>query len=518
MDSHLFNRVTPGDLFERLDSEYYSTDLMNNEDKLSSFKQVALKNVVDNSVPNNISDLTSNGSFEFLRGIEFNTNSGIPFIRTQNLMDNYLSDDEYLFVSLNSSEKVKKSLCGTGDLIVCRKGKVGSASSVPPRLQGAAISENITRFVLGKGRDADFISVFLNSRHGRKRFLREATGVIQKWINNEKLREIKIIDANNTVQKYIGDKARQAECLREWAKQLRANVDSVLNNLVLPINAKPSKYKFTKVSILEDRLDPRPYRSNMVDLVNKIETLEHDKLFSLVTFSSGLSVSSNDFIEDNYAVPLVRIRNISADGFIGLDTGISNLIHDEAANYQAEEGMIVLGMDGNFRAQFFINEELPMLVNQRVAMLKAKGMRPELLTHWLNRPEGQIQLNQWAVKTTVEHTSLTDIAKVLIPRLNENKETELANKLLNARYSIRFSKKLTNLAKILVEELIEGRVSEAELVANQQALDAGDDSLDRALVERITTNGIDNESSPLFEDIDQLYDLLTQADEAMQEA
>jgi type I restriction enzyme S subunit len=67
----------------------------------------------------------------------------------------------------------------------------------------------------------------------------------------------------------------------------------------------------------------------------------------------------------------------------------------------------------------------------------------------------------------------------------------------------------------LVENLIEGIVSEAELVSAQQALDAGDESLDRALLERMTAEGIDGEGSPLFDDIDQLYELLEQAKQAL---
>jgi SRSO17 transposase len=63
-------------------------------------------------------------------------------------------------------------------------------------------------------------------------------------------------------------------------------------------------------------------------------------------------------------------------------------------------------MDGEFRAQVLIEAELPQHVNQRVAMLKATGIRPELLCAWLSRVEGQHQMNRWAVKTTVEHTSL----------------------------------------------------------------------------------------------------------------
>ena len=41
--------------------------------------------------------------------------------------------------------------------------------------------------------------------------------------------------------------------------------------------------------------------------------------------------------------------------------------------------MIVLGMDGIFRAQFFLSDELPMLVNQRVGMITANDSEESVL-------------------------------------------------------------------------------------------------------------------------------------------
>lgn len=152
--------------------------------------------------------------------------------------------------------------------------------------------------------------------------------------------------------------------------------------------------------------------------------------------------------------------------------------------------MIVVGMDGIFRAQFFISDELPMLVNQRVAMLSPQSIRGELLTHWLNRPEGQMQLNQWAVKTTVEHTSLSDIGRVLIPRLDKSLENKLSDYLLNARLAYRYAKFLTQVAKTLVEALIEGQLTEQQLIQAQQALEDGDNSLDQAILSKLSAEGM----------------------------
>ncbi|MEZ7207745.1 hypothetical protein [Pseudoalteromonas sp. DY56-GL79] len=440
-----------------------------------------------------------------------------PCLKTKNVQDLIADTSPADWADVSSINDLAKVQVGKGDLLINLTG-AGSIGRVSVYYGDdlPITNQHIAKMSPNKLIDEGYLVAYLRSFYA-ERALEQGVAGSTGQINmvNEHVRCTPVRICHSSAQKYIGEKVRQAERLRAWAKQLKADVNSVLDDLALPIHAKPDMFSYAKKSILGDRLDPRPYRSNVVDLVDSIESLDHDKLSKLVIFSSGCPVSSNDFVEENFAIPLVRIRNIAEEGFKGLDIGITQHTYDEAANYHAKEGMIVLGMDGYFKAQFCIPEELPMLINQRVAMLAVNGIRAELLTHWLNRPEGQLQLNQWAVKTTVEHTSLTDLAKVLIPRLNDSLEDELANKLSNARYSIRLSYKLTNLAKHLVENLIEGIVSEAEIVSAQQALEAGDDSLDRALLERMTAEGVDGEGDPLFDDIEQLYDLLEQAEQAL---
>lgn len=504
-------------LDDRLDAEFYNPEALRS---IQRMKEVG--NVVT------LGSLISEGYRVVYHGTDsihgLNKSQLLPFLSpTQIDKDGAISFEKTDLLPKYYKEEYPKGLAKEGELLVEVKGNVAKVAVVPSIFpDNLMVSGSLYKAIIDSNKaDTHYVLAFLKCSNGQVLKNRLTSNTIINYIAKDALYSIPVFKISMMAQKYIGDKVRQAERLRAWAEQLRTNVDTVLDDLALPIHAKPNIYSYADKSILGDRLDPRPYRSNVVDLVDKIKLSEHKKLTDIVTFSSGCPVPSNDFIDGDYAVPLVRIRNIASDDFKGLDTGVSQRTYVEAENYQAKEGMIVLGMDGYFRAQFFINEELPMLVNQRVAMLHPSGIRSELLTYWLNRPEGQLQLNQWAVKTTVEHTSLTDIAKVLIPRLDENEENQLANKLLNVRYSIRLSKKLTDLAKLLVEELIEGKISEAELVAAQQALEAGDDTLERELLERVAADGIDGAGAPLFDDIDQLYELLeqaAQAEESMPEA
>lgn len=496
---------------ERFDTDFYDPDAI-----------VALQKIYD--FPNyetfgSSGDVWGFGAYELCNAIvESELNDSPGFIKIKDINSPFINEEKVIRVTQSSHSLLKAAHVQCGDIIVSIAGTIGSSAIIPSSKVKYSANQALVKYRANDLLfDHYYVLSFTLSSHFKKIAKREAGGAVQKNLYLFNFERMPIPKPSELAQKYIGDKVRQAERLRAWARELVSQVDAELDKLALPIHKKPSLYSYSNKGLLDDRLDPRPYRSNVVELVSQILAIPHDTMSTLVVFSSGCPVKSSDFCENQFDVPLVRIRNIGVKGFIGLDTGVKERVYTDTFNYQAKQNMVVLGMDGHFRAQYFVQEDLPMLVNQRVAMLLPKGIRSELLTHWLNRSEGQLQLNQWAVKTTVEHTSLTDIAKVLIPRLEENRENELANKLLNARYSQILVSKLTQLAKLLVEDLIEGQLKEEQLVAAYQVREGGDYQLDHALLARMTTKGIDGDGTALFDDLEQLEDLLQQAELAMQE-
>ncbi len=494
---------------KRLDPKFYSPEQIVNEKKLSALFSEPLESLRIEDAPIVYGILKPEGTSEGLYRVA----------KAEKFQGMFVDSDDCDEVSKTVYESFKRSVAKTGDVLIAIGGYVGRPAILNVK-SGANcnINRHISRVRVDSSKiDPYYLVVFLSSRHGQKRLERQITGSVQAGINLEDLREVHVSLFEKATQKYIGDKVRQAEQLRAWAKRLRASVDDKLNSLNLPINEPPQLLNRVSVQTMEDRLDPRPYRSHYLHLVNEIEKLPHDSINSLVGLASGCPVSSKDFL-DNAGIPLVRIRNIGFDDFVGLDTGVSKDVYQDASKYQAKEKMIVVGMDGIFRSQFFVADELPMLVNQRVAMLVPQKIRGELLTHWLNRPEGQMQLNQWAVKTTVEHTSLSDIGRVLVPRLEESLESKLADDLLNARLAYRYAKFLTQAAKTLVEALIEGQLTEQQLIQAHQALGDGDNSLDQAILSKLSDEGYAVEGAkPLFSDIDELYRLLGSAAQAAAE-
>ena len=501
-----FFRTNSSILVERLDPNFYQPSLVENDKLIKSKGWVELQSLYEASGIGN----TSAVEWYYSEAAD-----SIPYISGKVIKSFNIDLDECQRISLDSHKnELTKSALKPTDVLVIRKGDMGNACVVPSEVNEANCSSEVIYLKMKASSDPYYLVSYLNCDQGQKAFKRLGRGTIIPGVSLLDVPRLPIPKVSEFVQKYIGDKVRQAEQLRAWAKLLRTSVDAHLNSLNLPINEPPALLNRVSAQTMEDRLDPRPYRTHYLCLVREIEKLPHDSISTLVELASGCPVSSNDFLE-NSGIPLVRIRNIGFDDFIGLDTGVSQDVYQDATKYQAKDKMIVVGMDGIFRSQFFISDELPMLVNQRVAMLSPQNIRGELLTHWLNRPEGQMQLNQWAVKTTVEHTSLSDIGRVLIPRLDKSLENKLADYLLNARLAYRYAKFLTQVAKTLVEALIEGQLTEQQLIQAQQALEDGDNSFDQAILSKLSAEGYAIEgATPLFSDVDELYSLLEEAAQA----
>lgn len=78
----------------------------------------------------------------------------------------------------------------------------------------------------------------------------------------------------------------------------------------------------------------------------------------------------------------------------------------------------------------------------------------------------------------------SNLANILVPNFDSVDLAAVADTYKSRYWAMRFAQVLTEAAKLLVESLIEGQVTESQLIAAQQALEAGDDSLDRAILAR----------------------------------
>jgi type I restriction enzyme S subunit len=499
--THHINIISPGEITILLSAQSYRPDVTAAIKRIKTFNWKTLQELVVNKI--------SPGPHPKYGG-------DYPCLKTRNVSDLIATLEPADYANVDDIDNLERLTVKQGDLLInlTGAGSIGRVSVYYGNILPIT-NQHIARMTVDESYDEAYVAAFLRSWWG-ERVLEQGVAGSTGQINmvNDHVRSIPVVIVDRYAQTYIGNKVRQAELLKGWAKLIESSANKKLDSLLTPYERDPKKFAITGFLELEDRLDPRPYRNHYKSMVNEIKNHTYSEVGDIAKLSSGDPVPSELFGQEG--IPLIRIRNVGSNDFIDLDAWLPNDYVKNKQQYNARVGDIVVGMDGIFRAQFFIDYDLPARINQRVAIFRCHDIEHELLCFWLNRVEGQNQLNQWAVKTTVEHTSLDYISRIVIPRFDSTEELNLAKKLNTRRRVTYLSKKCSEAAKCIIEALIEGQLTEAQLIDAQQALEEGDNSKDRDILNKLTDKGYLAEGGkPLFNDLDKLYELLDDAKDAI---
>lgn len=451
--------IAPRDLEQRIDAAFYGAPFVENQRRIEASAQC--ERLDDLRQPKRP---ITNG----IRGPEFGDTAN-RMLRLQDIDMLWFDSAAALRVSDAQFQQNRRAHCLPGDILLAIGGYIGIVGKVvdsAPQTMGQHSA--LLAFDPGKV-DRDYALVFFSSHPGTMLCQRYVSGGVQAGINLEDVREIRIPVPHQDIQRAIGNKVRKAERLRELAAYWTQVAHAKMDNQSIEFDKDPAQSNWIALADLNSRLDTQPYRTHFLSLHKALLSSSAAPLSKLAVVSGGDPVSSDEF--DGQGVPLVRIRDIQPTGFAAPDVHVPESYFCAKPQCAARPGRIVMGMDGEFRAQFFIESDLPRFINQRVAIVDCKTIRPELLVAWLNRAEGQLQLARWAVQTTVAHTSLSDIRELLIPRLADDEEEWLADAFLRARKADAEAVLLINTARAAVESLIDGTLDKAALLAAGEAIE-----------------------------------------------
>ena len=502
----------------RFDPEHYTPKSVQLEMILDTMNAEELRLVVAPDRP------ITNG----VRGPDI-VKSQFKLVRLQNCIDWQVDFEHCQTISQSQFYSNKRASLKVDDIVVAIGGYLGNAAIVLEE-ESAVIGQHsaLLSFHGVNAIDSRFVLAYLNSLYGEIQFSRWSRGSVQVGLNLGDVAKIRIPRPNLQAQKYIGNKVRQAESLRSYKKRSIKHVRTILDQ-VLPGHPEesPLSNRVGSISFRNEGWGPRSYRKHRLTLRAAIQQRNHSKVEDIASVRSGCPVPGIEMKKEDISVSLIKNGDIKEFSFDSpTKDKISSTYYIQNPHYHAKAGMVVVCLDGEIRSQYFLDEDLPALVNQRVAIVFPKKksstikktISSELLSTWLNHPCLQEQLLQWSVKTTVEHISNDIIKNVLIPRMEEDTEKALTQKIKSYRQADYYAQKLTTAAKYLVEALIEQKVTEEVLIEAQEALEDGDNSKDRAILARLTVDGFDIQGAdPLFPDLDRLYELIEQAKEPEEE-
>jgi type I restriction enzyme, S subunit len=494
-DTFHTNRVNPNDLNDRLTAQSYRPDI------IKAIKQIydwgnwdRLKNLCDKPISQGRTPVYAL--------------TGRVCLKTRNVVNLIVSKDEVDWVSEEHAKTVKRFWIQDEDLLMTRSGS-GSIGRVSIYFgdDEPITNEELFHISISNSYDAAFIGSFLTSWWGERLIeqgISGSTGQL-KLVQNH-VADLPIILPDSKVQVYIGDKVRQAERLRYRSRILDKSINNIYDRKLYELGYEKVLPKKAYRITLKERLDPLYYNpqftsvfdsdwfvKNSEPLINFIEDGSYGVLPDSKTYGTGTEtlLTASD------------LRNCNFDFNVGISVPISQVSNKGLVKLND----ILLEIKGAIE-QCSVASSLAegKYVNGSVFRFSTQNIETGYLAFYLKSHVKQKYCSREAVNNIIQYLNLECIKSLPVLRLEATTENQISVDFLLSRDLLMFGHLLTTAAKLLVEALIEGKLSEAELKAAQEGLEKGDTTLDREILDRLTRKGIDFPNEPpLFPDLDALY-------------
>ncbi len=116
---------------------------------------------------------------------QFYSESGIPFLRGENVYERRIDLISQTFVPLEKHEEWKSSQVNSGDIVINLVGNIGDACIIPDDLGSAQINRALGRIIADPAiASAQYILEFLNSDLGKGQLIRYSQGGMQRRFNH----------------------------------------------------------------------------------------------------------------------------------------------------------------------------------------------------------------------------------------------------------------------------------------------------------------------------------------------
>lgn len=493
-------------LGERLDAGFYHPEYLLLDDHLASRGAVQLHTVVDGV---SCGPFGGNAIADDLYAEE-----GVFFIRPLNITSNIFDESSLVKVPKQLLLDNRLKIYSGKNLYFGRVGVpcvaiIDAETSISPNIIIARLDESLA--------DPEYLYAFSSSVYGLTQLKRQLKEVAQPTTSTEAVNNLKVFLPDVKSQKYIGDKVRQAERLRAWAKKVEADI-TVFHQQLIPDQSKldfSRKTRFVGFVRMTERFDAHFYPGVVEDYLS-LKNCGFKPLGELA--STVFNGQTQDETEGAGAVEQITVANLSRTYINGQPRRV--IKPSNSSKLTKKHDLLICNAAHNKsyigRDVTYYHSEKSVLPSTEVMVIRvdrellpASFVRSYLLTQL-----GFVQI-QSTIRGITAHSYPVDMKRleIPIPSVPDSLKHDwfaCDDRMVLAGQACEVATRLISTTKFLVEALIEGLVTEQQLICAQQALDADDNSLEREILGRLTTKGLDGDGEPLFVDLDQLYDLLAQ--------
>jgi type I restriction enzyme S subunit len=449
----------------------------------------------------------------------------VPFLTADDLGDDgfYLDQSPRRLVSPEFAARYPNGWLRPNEILVKVKGPNQIAAYNPATSQfrtlvsgtlwGALVRNNVV--------DAHFLLTALSCPYAAMARERLRTNTNVEFLAAEDLMALELPYLKETqAQVYIGDKVRQAERLRERARLLEVQLCSFgtwnLETQAEQLNRRKA-WRVQTPLLTDNRLDPNFYRPGY--LLAADATLDQSRYTSLSCvvkrFRYGASVAAN-YVAKGEGITFIRGNDLQPNRVN--DAQCVDLHHSFSVMVQRHRlttNSVLITRSGTVGVAAPVTSTLVGAAygSFMIALELQSVWLPEYVAWFLNSPLGVLQIRRLQNGAVQQNINIEELKTIKILKADSQLVTAICKCVMEWVDCLRLSSSLVTGAKSLVEALIDGKVTETDLVQAQESLERHDRCPDRALLARLTTQGMDiQDATPLFPDLDKLYELLDQND------
>ncbi|EAH7776207.1 restriction endonuclease subunit S [Campylobacter coli] len=448
---------------KRIDSEYFKKEYLENE---------AIIKIKDNYafLENFIVKMTGGAT---PLGADY-PDKGIPFLRVQNIMQNYFNVEDIVYISQQDDEYLKRSRLKFNDVLLTITGiSYGKSAVVERDLVGANINQHSVKIEV-KNINPYFLSTFLNSKFGKLQSDKKITGVTRPALDYQSIKKFLIpifpMEFQLEIQNLVKDSHKALEESKELYKKaeetlylelgldpknpLQSLLDSKTN---IPTNSLNISIRTLKESFLKTgRLDSEYYQSKYEDIEKFIKSYPN----GYDSFSNIINNKDTNFTpKNNENYSYIELANIGNNG--NISEPISDLgknLPTRARRIVSKGDVIISSIEGSLSSCALITQEFDKhLVSTGFFVLNSKLLNGETLLVMFKSQIFQEYLKKFPSGTILCAINKEELSKILIPKIDPTTQEKIA-KYIQESFNLRKkSKQLLDNAKNKVEEQIQGK-------------------------------------------------------------
>ena len=402
---------------------------------------------------------------------------GVMLLKTNNIRNNILNiySGVNYFISDDANRMINSSELKENDILINIVGAtldvVGRTAYVSNSLPKANITQAMSFLRLKKKYIGKFIPsyifIFLQTKYGKVQINRYARPTGQYNINNKEVGAIRLFDLGYDLQEEINkltqlslELTMQASCLYRQAEELLIS-RMQLNNFTVnqkTVNIKSFRESFEKA----ERLDAEFYQIKYEDYKGKIES--HPNGFSYIKNEYSQVKTKPDFNKQLYQY--IEIGNINVNNGSYVFNEVEKEELPDNAKIIVEKGDILISTVRPNRGAVTIIEHNrnDLIVSGAFTVLRRKiksTFNNEFLKVLLRLELYKDWLLQFNVGTSYPVIKDKDISNLMIPRIDEETQAQIAQLIQQSNQLREKSKNLLEQAKSAVEIAIESNESSA---------------------------------------------------------